>query len=210
MSRAASKAFRISLLATMIALTAVLEIINRMLPLRVPWGMSIDFVALPVMLAFFILGTRYAILCGVGMYAILLIIGFAGFVGGTMKFFATIPMVLVFGALMLTPLKNKDSPALTYRSMPKFILVAALALAARCAVATFLNYYWAIPLFFSMPVDQVIQAFFFGSIWGFVGYISALNITQGVLDLALSWTIAFGFGLIKRFTVTNEKAGLKA
>jgi len=210
MSRTASKAFKISLLATMIALTAVLEIINRTLPLRVPWGMSIDFVALPVMLAFFILGTRYAILCGVGMYAILLIIGFGVFVGGTMKFFATIPMVLVFGALMLTPLKNKDSPSLTYRSIPKFILVAAIALAARCVVATFLNYYWAIPLFFSMPVDQAIQAFFFGSIWGFVGYISALNITQGVLDLALSWTIAFGFGLVQRFTVNNEKTKLKA
>ncbi len=203
MSRNASKAFRISLLAIMIALTAVLEIVNRMLPLRVPWGMSIDFVALPVMLTFFILGTRYAILSGIGMYAILLIIGFAGFVGGTMKFFATVPMVLVLGAFMFTPFKNKAFPALTYNSVPKFILIAALALAARCVTAAFLNYYWAIPLFFSMPVDQVIQTFFFGSIWGFIGYISALNITQGVLDLALSWTIVFGFGFVRRFTGNN-------
>ena len=205
MSRVTSRAFRISLLASMIALSAILELINRALPLRVPWGMSIDFVALPVMLTFFILGTRYATLSSIGMYAVLLVIGFAGFVGGTMKFFATVPMVLVLGALLLTPLKNKAFPVMTYRSLPKYIFAAALAIAARCIVATLLNYYWAIPLFFSMPVDQVIQNFFLGSIWGFVGFVSAMNVTQGILDLAVSWVFVFGFGLIKRFAVINQQ-----
>jgi riboflavin transporter FmnP len=139
------------------------------------------------------------------MYAVLLIIGFAGFVGGTMKFFATLPMVLVLGALLFTPLRNTQSPAMTYGSLPKYIFAAALAIAARCMVATFLNYYWAIPLFFSMPVDQVIQNFFLGSIWGFVGFVSAMNVTQGILDLAVSWTFVFGFGLIKRFVVINQQ-----
>jgi len=201
MARVESKAFKISVVASMLALTAVFELINRALPLRAPWGMSIDFVALPIMIAFFILGTRYSLLTAVGMFCILIIIGFAGFVGAVMKFSATVPMVLVLGALTLTPLRNKDSPGLTYRSIAKFILAVALALVARCIVATFINYYWAIPLFFSMPVEQVIQTFFFGSIWGFVSFVSAMNLTQGVIDLAVSWVIVFGFGLAKRFSI---------
>ncbi len=199
MSRADSKAFKISLVAFMIALCAILELVNRALPLRVPWGMSIDFVALPVMIAFLILGTRYSIVTGLGMYAILLVFGFAGFVGGTMKFFATLPMVLVLGALMLTPLKNREWPSMTYRSIPKYVLAAAIAVIARCAVASAVNYFWAIPIFFSMPIDQVIESFFFGSIWGFITFVSGMNITQGVLDLVVAWIVVFGFGVGKRF-----------
>ncbi len=198
MFRVSSKSYRISLVALMIALCAVFEFINRMLPLRVPWGMSIDFVALPVLIAFLILGTRYSIITGIGMYAILLVFGYAGFVGATMKFFATIPMVLVLGAIMATPLKNREYPSMTYRSIPKYVLAAALAIIARCAVASAVNYFWAIPIFFSMSIDQVIQSIFFGSIWGFIAFVSGMNITQGILDLAVSWIIVFGFGLGKR------------
>ena len=203
MARVESKAFKISVVALLLALTAVFEFINRALPLRAPWGMSIDFVALPVMIAFFILGTRYALLTGVGLFAILTIFGYGAYVGAVMKFSATIPMVLVLGGLNLTPLRNKDNPSLTYRSIAKFILAAALAVVARCIVATVINYYWAIPLFFSMPVEQVIQTFFFGSIWGFVSFVSAMNMTQGMIDLAVSWIIVFGFGLAKRFLIAK-------
>ncbi len=199
MSRANSKAFKVSLVAFMIALCAILELINRALPLRAPWGMSIDFVALPVMIAFFILGTRYSIITGLGMYAILLVFGYAGFVGGTMKFFATVPVVLVLGALMLTPLRNREWPSMTYRSIPKYILAAAIALVARCAVASAVNYFWAIPIFFAMPIEQVIDSFFFGSIWGFIAFVAGMNITQGVLDLAAAWIVVFGFGIARRY-----------
>ncbi len=199
MSRANSNAFRISLVAFMIALCGILEMANSVLPLRVPWGMSIDFVALPVMIVFFILGTRYSIVTALGMYAVLCVIGFAGFVGSTMKFFATVPMVIVLGALTLTPLKDRVWPAMTYSSIPKYVLAAALALVARCAVASAVNYFWAIPIFFAMPIDQVIENMFFGSIWGFIAFVSGMNITQGVIDLAVAWIIVFGFGIGKRF-----------
>jgi riboflavin transporter FmnP len=201
LARVESRAFKVSIIAAMIALSAVFELINRALPLRVPWGMSIDFVALPVMIVFFALGMRYSLLTAVGMFCILIIIGFAGFIGAVMKFSATVPMVLVLGALAISPLKNRDIPGLTYRSIPKFILAAAMAIIARCAVAVVINYYWAIPLFFSMPVEQVIQSFFFGSMLGFVSFISAMNVTQGVIDLAVAWVIVFGFGLARQFLI---------
>jgi riboflavin transporter FmnP len=209
MARANSRPFQISLVASMLALTAILELINRALPLRVPWGMSIDFVAVPVMLVFFILGMRYALAASVGMFAILMIIGFAGFVGAVMKFGATVAMLLVLGVLS-TPLRNKPNPALTYKNPLKFGLASALALGARVVVAAFLNYYWALPLFFAMPVEQIIQTFFFGSILGFVAFVAVLNITQGIIDLAVSWVVTFGLGLENRFGPINQQIAPKA
>lgn len=97
MSRFESRAYKVSVVSLMVALVAVFELINRALPLRVPWGMSIDFVALPVVLAFFVLGTRYSMITAIGMYLILTVFGFANFVGATMKFFSTIAMVAVLG-----------------------------------------------------------------------------------------------------------------
>ncbi|MGA2572721.1 MAG: hypothetical protein ABSF36_00775 [Candidatus Methanomethylicaceae archaeon] len=210
MARVNSRPFQISLIASMLALTAILELINRALPLRVPWGMSIDFVAVPVMLVFFILGMRYALAASVGMFAILMIIGFAGFVGAVMKFGATVAMLLVLGALLSTPLRNKPNPASTYKNPLKFGLASALALGARVIVAAFLNYYWALPLFFAMPVEQIIQTFFFGSILGFVAFVGVLNITQGLIDLAVSWVVTFGLGLENRFGPINQQIAPKA
>lgn len=190
MSRAASRAYKMTVLSFMIALVYVFEIVNRALPLRVPWGMSIDFVALPVMIAFFVLGTRYALATGVGMYLILIIFGFANFVGATMKFASTIAMVLVLGLFVYVWSKKRGSPTL-----PLLLVLpaSALALAARCLVAAFLNYYWAIPIFLAMPIEDVINTMFFGSIWGFLAFVSSMNLVQGAIDLALSWTISFGF-----------------
>jgi len=171
--------------------------------------MSIDFVAVPVMLVFFILGMRYALVTSVGMLGILMIIGFGGFVGAVMKFGSTVAMLLVLGALLATPLGNKNNKASTYKNPLKYGIASALALSARVVVAAFLNYYWALPLFFAMPVEQIIQTLFFGSILGFVVYVAVLNITQGIIDLAISWIVAFGLGLSTRFGPINQQVAPK-
>lgn len=189
MSRVASRAYKVTILSLMIALVYVFELVNRALPLRVPWGMSIDFVALPVMIAFFVLGTRYAVATGVGMYLILIIFGFANFVGATMKFASTIAMVLVLGLVAFIWSRRRGSAALP---VPVLLPASALALAARCLVAALLNYYWAIPIFLAMPIEEVINTMFFGSIWGFLAFVSSMNLVQGAIDLALSWTISLG------------------
>ncbi|MEM3366672.1 MAG: hypothetical protein QXM93_09675, partial [Candidatus Methanomethyliaceae archaeon] len=59
-------------------------------------------------------------------------------------------------------------------------------------VAVVLNYYWALPLFFQMPVEKIIENFFFGSYLGFVSFVSTMNIVQGIVDLVGSWVLVFG------------------
>jgi riboflavin transporter FmnP len=199
MPRRITKPLKISIVALMIALSTVFELINHILPLRVPWGMSVDLVAVPVMITFFILGTRYSLLAGVGMFLMLCAFGYANVLGAVMKFAATIPMVLTLGLFLLTPLRNKVNPIMSYRSPWRYGIASVGALAARCAVAVALNYI-ALPIFFGMPMSQIIQTVFFGSIWGFVVFVAGLNITQGIIDLAVPWILVFGFKLSERFS----------
>lgn len=200
MSRFESRAYKVSVVSLMVALVAVFELINRALPLRVPWGMSIDFVALPVVLAFFLLGTRYSLVTAIGMYMVLTVFGFANFVGATMKFFSTIAMIAVLGIFAKKWAKGDGPKALP---LPILLIASVAAIAFRCLVAAALNYYWAIPLFMSMPIEEVINTMFFGSIWGFIGFVSVMNATQGLIDLALGWFIIFSSG----FSRHNRRLG---
>jgi|GEM_PF-549985 len=195
MSRFESRAYKVSVVSLMVALVAVFELINRALPLRVPWGMSIDFVALPVVLAFFVLGTRYSMITAIGMYLILTVFGFANFVGATMKFFSTIAMVAVLGIFASRWAKGEGPKIFP---LPILLVASVAAIAFRCLVAAALNYYWAIPLFLSMPIEDVINTMFFGSIWGFIVFVFVMNTTQGVIDLAVGWFIAFSASFPRR------------
>jgi len=190
MSRIYSKSFQVSFVSLMIALTLILELINRASPLRVPWGMSVDFVALPIMITFFILGTRYSLVAAFGMFLMLCIAGYANFIGAVMKTATTVSMVLTLGILSTGIIRRPPQNA--YRSVPKYSMAAVASLVVRCGVAVVLNYYWALPLFFQMPVEKIIEIFFFGSYLGFISFVSSMNILQGMVDLVGSWLLVFG------------------
>ncbi|MGC8936871.1 MAG: hypothetical protein ACP5KV_05865 [Candidatus Methanomethylicaceae archaeon] len=190
MARIYSRSFQISFVSIMVALTLIFELINRAMPLRVPWGMSIDFVALPVMITFFILGTKYSLVTAFGMFLMLSVAGYGAFVGAVMKTATTVSMVLILGFLSMGVMRK--TPQNSYKSIPRYSVASALSLIVRCGVAVILNYYWALPLFFQMPVEEIIEKFFFGSYFGFVLFVSSMNIVQGMVDLAGSWLIVFG------------------
>ncbi|MCX8182192.1 MAG: hypothetical protein N3D12_03635 [Candidatus Methanomethyliaceae archaeon] len=190
MARVYSKSFQVSFVSLMIALTLIFELLNRALPLRVPWGMSIDFVALPIMITFFILGMGGSIVAAFGMFLMLCIAGYGNIIGAVMKTATTVSMVVTLGILSNGILRGP--PQSTYKSIPKYSISAVASLLVRCGVAVVLNYYWALPLFFQMPVEKIIESFFFGSYFGFVSFVSTMNIVQGLVDLVGSWLIVFG------------------
>jgi len=189
MARIYSKSFRISFVSLMIGLTLVFELVNRSMPLRVPWGMSIDFVALPILITFFVLGIRDSLVSAFGMFLMLSILGYGSIIGAVMKTASTISMLLVLGLFSRGILRG--SPRSIYKSIPKYSIAATVSLLVRCGVAIILNYYWALPLFFQMPVEEIINTFFFGSYIGFISFVSIMNVTQGVVDLVVSWLIVF-------------------
>ncbi|RLE49632.1 MAG: hypothetical protein DRJ31_04200 [Candidatus Methanomethylicota archaeon] len=169
-------------LAALLALSVVFELLPKV---RAPWGMSIDFVAVPILIAFFVFGFKEALALSAGLWVLLCIMGFGSFIGGTMKVMATLPMFAI-PAILAHLMKRRE----VIFSLWFTAIAFPLALLVRCAVAVVLNYYWAIPLFFGEPIEVLIEKFFFGSIWGFIWFVSAMNITQGVVDYLIGLAVS--------------------
>jgi riboflavin transporter FmnP len=185
--------FKISFTGFMISLTLILEIMNRLVPLRAPWGMSIDFVAIPLIITFFIFGIKYALFVSLGMFIILTAIGYGVIIGAVMKTVCSTSMIIILW--IISKFSSK------YTSMINYTIASLLAIITRCIIAIILNYYWAIPLFFGIPIEKAIEVFFFGSIIGFIVYVSIMNIGQGIIDLYSSWII---FKTIERIKIIRR------
>jgi len=89
----------IAVIGLFIALIAVLQVS----PLYVPtaWGMRIDIVAVPVLVAFFLYGLRTALAVSAGMFVVLSIVAAESVIGASMKWIATVPMVITPAILRL-------------------------------------------------------------------------------------------------------------
>jgi riboflavin transporter FmnP len=185
--------FKISFTGFMISLTLILEIMNRLVPLRAPWGMSIDFVAIPLIITFFIFGIKYALFVSLGMFIILTAIGYGVIIGAVMKTVCSTSMIIILW--IISKFSSK------YTSMINYTIASLLAIITRCIIAIILNYYWAIPLFFGIPIEKAIETLFFGSIIGFIVYVSIMNIGQGIIDLYSSWII---FKTIERIKIIRR------
>lgn len=66
-----------------------------------------------------------------------------------------------------------------------------LAILTRVIVSSAANYYWAIPVFFGMPSEVVLQKMFGNSIWAFIAFVAGMNVFQGVVDIVVPWFLVF-------------------
>jgi len=200
-----SKTRETAAITTFIALSALLEFLSDVCPLRVPWGMSIDFVAVPVLIAFFALGLRCAILVCIGMLIALYLIMPIHFIGPIMKFLATLPMFLA--PAIMSSLRGAP-PHKLFKSPLWATLAAAAGIALRLAVVIPMNYYVAVPLFLGMSPNEIIKLpMFGGTLLGFIWFVASMNICQGVIDIGVSWSIAFKVGvvdLLRRYVKSSK------
>ncbi len=151
-----------------------------------PWGMWIDLVAIPWILAYFIFGFRTSLLTAAVSGALIALLAPSGYIGASMKLLATVPMI-VGPALVLWISKRKREDF----SRRRWIILAFLAsIAIRTAVVLPANYYLAIPLFFGMETSQALT---FIPPWLMFG----LNTVQGGIDLFVAWTLAFRFRMMR-------------
>jgi len=179
------------------AVMASLSIIMDLLPLpRVVWGMKIDLVGAIWVLAFLLYGLKSAL--GVSSIVTIYIAMFSstGYVGAVMKFVATVPMFLVPAIMIHLPFFRKKE-ANTFSSLIVIIAATILASIARLFVATTVNLYWAIPIWFNMNPDQVLA--YFGGIVPLIVFVASLNVVQGIVDIAVSWALAFKLKLSQYF-----------
>ena len=181
------------------AVMSTLAIILDLLPLpRVIWGMKIDLVGAIWVLSFFLYGWKSAL--GVASITAIYIAMFSstGYVGAVMKFIATVPMFLVPMLMLYLPFFSKKE-ARVFSHVIVIIAATVLASVARLLIATTVNLYWAIPIWFVMTPDQVLTNF--GGLWALVIFVASLNIVQGIVDIIIPWMLAFKLKLSQYFGV---------
>jgi riboflavin transporter FmnP len=89
------KTYRLIASALLAALAFVLQISNGVLGIPTGFGMTIDFAAVPVLIALFVLGAEYAMMVLALLALMILTTSPTGYVGALMKMAATIPMIVV-------------------------------------------------------------------------------------------------------------------
>lgn len=177
--------------------------------LRLPWGMAaFDFIAIPWIIAFLFSGLKSGLLTSV--------IGFFGIfffseealpvVGATMKFSATLPLILV-PSLILKFTRSKGSSE-SFAVKKVYVFSMAIAIVVRCLVTMFLNYYWAVPFMYNLDPTDVPGAFNF-FFWGdpfssnpliyYVLGVSLWNTWQGAVDAIISWLVVYPTNLYRQY-----------
>jgi len=184
------------------ALLAPLTVILQSLPpiFITPWMLRIDFVAVPWLICWIIFGLKPALL---SLLISAPLVGFVGpFAGGAvgaiMKPLASVWMFLIpaffawkFGGTKQL-LENKRF----------YALAGVIALILRAIVTVFFNFYFALPIFYNLTPDIIINMFsntqnmsFFANSLGiiglgaYIGEVAFWNTIQGIIDLTTSLII---------------------
>lgn len=115
---------------TIIALFAAMSTVLQLSPLKIAtqWGMKIDLVAVPILIAFFLFGFRVALETSIVMFFAISVVSPSGLIGATMKWMATVPMFIV---PTLMTLKFKGEKELKQKLLTlSGILISIIALVA--------------------------------------------------------------------------------
>ncbi len=158
------------------------------------WGMWIDIVAVSWIIAFFLFGLRSAFT--VSLIGALVITLFAPdtWLGAFMKWTATMPLWLsLFLWLFIGKKKNNY-----YEKFSHVIIPVIIGVVIRSLIIIPVNYYYAIPIWTGMTVNQSIAAIPWYIIAGF-------NTLQAVLDVVLAWIVVFRFKIVRFAPWYEEK-----
>lgn len=190
-----SKSLFVASIAILSALSVVFDIMSDQFPLRVPWGMKIDFVGTTWLVAYFLFGFAEA-LCVSSITAVYMaFLGPTGIVGATMKFIATVSMFGVFELLMILPFVRKR----TFKNPIVMTATSVMAILARVVSTCVVNYYWAVPIWVG---PDFMEKLFGGSIMAFVAFVVGMNLLQSLVDIVIPWSIALRLGFF-----LNRKTG---
>lgn len=182
---------QLALCAALAAISATVQLIHigYMSP---QWGMWIDVVSVSWIVAYFLFGFHASLL--VSLVGALIITLFAPetWLGASMKFVATIPVIL---SLFVWAGIQKKSP--DFYAKPKNLIIPLLTgMFLRCLLVIPLNYYYAIPIWTGMTTAAAMKAIPWFVIAGF-------NIVQSLIDVFLAWIIVYRFNLKRFKTVTT-------
>lgn len=172
--------------AALAALSATVQLIH--VGYQSPqWGMWIDVVSVSWIIAFFLFGVKLSLLVSLIGAVIITLFAPDTWLGASMKFVATVPVILglFFGTLTE---KQRQSYTTFYARPLRLIFPLLVGMLVRCLVVLPLNYYYAIPIWTGMAPDVAMKAIPWFIIAGF-------NIVQSLIDVIVAWVIVYRFKL---------------
>lgn len=176
------KAREIGIIGLLLSLSLVLQIS----PLKVPtqWGMSIDLVAVPIVVLYILTGFWSSLTALVLLFFGLSLVSSASWLGASMKFFATLSVILGFE--IAKKFTGFDIRNYTEKRLLIFVIFAYLVgIAIRIPAMVAMNYYYALPLWLGIPREQVIPAieeWFHMPFWLVIGIPNAI---QSAVDVGI-------------------------
>lgn len=198
------------------AVLAPLSVVLQILPplFLTPWFMRVDFVAVPWVLCWMFFGFEAGLLSLLISVPLVGILGpFAGgFVGAVMKSVASVWMFTV-PALFVWKMNGTK---FFFTNKKSYVIASILAVIVRVIVTVAFNFYFALPIFFNMTSDQILQFFtnpifqsFVGHSLGLIGFgafvaeIAFWNTVQGIIDMYAALII--GFIVLRRIPATTQE-----
>ncbi|MFA6328543.1 MAG: hypothetical protein WCY41_03790 [Candidatus Micrarchaeia archaeon] len=121
-----SKTYRLVATATLAALAFVLQFANGALGLQTGFGMTIDLVAVPIILALFMFGVESSIEVLAVSTIFIALFAQTGPIGAAMKFAATAPTIAVFAAYIIMRGKGTGAPAIALAALAAIVFSIGL------------------------------------------------------------------------------------
>ncbi len=144
----------IAVIGIMLGLSLMLELI----PVEMPtvWGMKIDLVAVPIIMAYILTGFAGGLIAVLLLFAGLSIVSSASWLGGMMK--ATATFTVVVGLEIARRLTNFSFENPSKGEMVRFAILAYLiGIALRVPLMVALNYYVALEIWLGIPQEKVVE-----------------------------------------------------
>jgi len=180
----------LSLYGALAALSAVFQIVH--LGFQTQWGMWIDIVAVPWLIAFFLFGLRGSIFVSVIGSLIITFVAPSTWLGAAAKFIATVPLVLVlYSVQRFFHISRSDLSKARY-----IIFALVIGLFIRSIITLSFNYYIALPIWIQGKSPAELMVLFPWYV------IAGLNAIQGVIDVVLAWILVYRYKL-SRFATQN-------
>jgi len=148
------------------------------------WGMWIDIVAVSWFIAYFLFGLRLSLLVSVVGAVMITIFAPETWLGASMKWIASAPLLLSFGLMAFIMKKSFHQ----YKNILLIVVPLIIGIGVRCLLIIPINYYFAIPLWTGMLTAQAIE-----TIPWYI--ITLFNTIQGLVDVSIAWIVVYQFKL---------------
>jgi riboflavin transporter FmnP len=130
------------------SLLAALSLILEFSPIFYKFGdIRVDLVGVPWILSTFLNGFFGGIITGITASILIAFTAPSGWIGALMKFLATMPMVLILGLIIL-------KYGYKFKALFSGFIIALII---RAISMPLINYYFAFPLFWGVPVKQALN-----------------------------------------------------